>query len=415
MSIVHDSVTHTRDRAHPLIVNVMLFALFVIGGALLAAPSLNADWFFDDLYYVRVYSPDEISAAFAGNWLIDERLGTQGYRPLNIVTVSAVASISADSPLAARAMQIVLFALMLMLVIELALAMGMTRSQAILAAVCILVARNTWWMLVWATDLPRVVAAILVLITLCLHVRSQSAAAQIIGIACFACALLIREESASFALVMPLVGYVKFRDLRRAVITAIPLSLCVIAMFALRRAVVPASDSTIFPLGYLLQVSFALLPRLFTDSLLSLIALVAFWALMLLSRPPKLAWLWLICVAITSAHGLIVSRGNNALLPIVFLGLFIGACARDHAGTQRRLALAGAVLFIVGSVIAHRDAQRALAPNSAERVDFAQRMLYGDWDYVLPYIPDSRLEGLRASAQIAPEDTQIAPPIVSGF
>jgi hypothetical protein len=216
----------------------------------------------------------------------------------------------------------------------------------------------------------------------------------VLAMLCYLIALLTREEILPYAALIPLIGYCLSGERKPALQIGGILLVVSLAFVILRRVFVTDAVSSLFLPGWLPQMSFALAPLLFDWS--PLIGFVVLWLLILLVRPPCTVWFWLLCVGIAAAPGIIVWRGNNSLLPITFMALFLVAVFSQ----RRALHIVALTLYLVGSVVAHRHAQLGLAPNSSVRVEQAQRFIYGDWQNTLIWIPIDRVEHLQSEAQI---------------
>lgn len=386
--------------------------LLVFGaGLVLASPSLDAAWIADDLHLIKHYTNQELAESFVASW---DSSGTEtsSYRPLTDVYYHVTYSLFGASLPLYRIFQVGLFAVLLAVFALNALVLGFSQGQVSAACFIILCTRNTWWQLVWPTDGVRLFMALFGSLALYCYLRYLQTARgwfAVAALGCYLVALLTREEILPYALLIPLVGWWHNQDRKQALKFG-ALLLGVSALFVgLRRIFVPDAVAALYLPGWPLQIGFVVLPRLFTWLPLSLAALLLFWGLVALAKPNRRAWFWLLCVALAATPGIVISRANNSLLPVTFFALFLVSVFAQ----KRALHIAVLTLYLSGSIVAHQDAQRALAPNSIDRVTQARRFLYGDWQNSLPWIPPERLEQLRSEAEKT--DVIETPPIWSGW
>lgn len=399
-------------RLHPRATFLLTWAGLFLFATLLAAPSLSQDWFNDDLYLLQPYTNAHILRGLQGNYLPADELGTLGYRPLTVLYYHTVGSLAGENTAIARLLQISLFTLALTVIVGAARTAGMTKSAALCAVIFTLTFRNTWWMLVWPTDGVRnfmLLWGAAALWSGLYFVRQSRWYFGALAILFYTLAIFTREEALVFAVLLPLITLAVAKQWRRSLVLGVGCAIVSTVLLLLRAHFVPNAPrvTSIDFAPLLLSVLDTYMPRLFETLPMgvSVVGLLIVWSIALF-RMPRRAWLWLLASAVALAPNIIVARANNLLLPLTFLGLFFAEALLSPLKTARwSRALSGVAiaLLIGGSIVSHRLAQNALAPDSVDRVLQAQFFLTGEWQYALDDIPPQRLDSLYRAAERTPQ------------
>jgi hypothetical protein len=195
--------------SHGIVLACLWLALFLVGVGL-ALPTLDSDWFNDDLHLVRAYTADEIAGAMTGNYHPAPELGTQGYRPLTTLYYHTVGALAGENTTIARLIQIAVLTLALTLFAGALMAVGVSLTAAAAACLITLTFRNTWWMLVWSTDGVRgfmLVWAAVALWAALIYARFANGHHHwgILALLAYTLAIFTREEAIVFALIIPII------------------------------------------------------------------------------------------------------------------------------------------------------------------------------------------------------------------
>jgi hypothetical protein len=400
--------------------------LFLLLSLLMALPSLNHYWFNDDLFFIRPFSSAELVSAFSSDWE-PSGISTPGYRPITPLYYHVTHALFGQNIVLYRLFAVILFALLLTAVMLVALELGTPPWAAFLAGIIILVTKNTWWMLTWPADSIRTWNLLLVLLAIYLFLRtvnSFSIGRMVLSAALFFLALFTREDVLIFAPVLLLIGAYRLvllsdapggirqvvqrqgSRVRTVVVMAIMLTTGSGLFWLLRSQFVPGAESSADLAGWFYSLLWVFLPRLAVPSITIWIAcLVFFWAVtaLLLRSLPRmqrsLALFWMACTVVSAATGLVVTRANTLLPSICFLGLFLALVYTGGAqGSRLRAGISGVTLavFLFTSAAQHHTAQRSLALNSTEYINETARYFWGEWSPAYAYIPQERIDFLRA-------------------
>lgn len=394
--------------------SLLWFGLFVFG-LLLAVPSLNADWFNDDLHFIRPYTGLEIAGAMTGNFFPNPAIATVGYRPLTTLYYHTLGTLVGENVVLVRVLQTAIFALALTILADVARMLGLSITAAGAACLIVITFRNTWWMLTWPADGVRAWMLMWAAAGFWCGIRYMEATrwARVIlaaAIVCYGFAIFIREEAFVFAVLIPIFALFKYRNPWRALHLFVACGAVTICQLLLRFAFTPSAlgVTQISFDGLPLMSLYTYAPRLFEGGplWLAVISLIWVWTVALVGvRQNPRSLLWLTASLIALAPTLIVARANNLLFPLVFLGFFFADTLMSPHKINRwqRIISRGALLLLcVGGFISHRHAQNTLAADSVDRVLQANEYLYGEWQYALNDIPLVRIASLERAAVRTP-------------
>jgi hypothetical protein len=413
-SMVERALTVVSQRKSIILIGIWL-VLFV-SGVLLGWRSLHQDWFLDDLYSIRPYTASELAHAWTGPDSPAD-LGTQAYRPLSILYYDLVGSLAHENTAIARLIQIAILALGLTLFAGAIMAAGVSPRVVLVACLIALAFRNTWWALVWPTDGMRGFTLVWVACALWAALKFSRASRggwgwAMISASSYTLGFLTREESAFFAVLIPLITVVITRNRRRAFVLLVLVGVLTIGLFALRAVLVPGAISPtndIYFFGLKVIVAWTYFPRQFGTVPMWIIMLLV-WLAVLFKRPwannQRRPLLWLVSSGIALTPALFSLRGDNLFYSHVFLALFFAdALLTNNNGLRWRQQFAQTALavLVVGNVVSHRDAQRVLEPDSVDRVLQAHLFLSGEWQDNLHYMPPQRIAGLEAARNRWPQ------------
>lgn len=401
---------------------ILLFVIVFLIGLFLSLPALSYYWYTDDLFIVRRYTNAELLTAFTGNWDISGLL-TPGWRPLTVAYYHLQSLLFGEAVQLHRLLAISMFSLHITLLMLVARQLKFSRLTMLIAALIYVCTKNTWWMMIWATDALRspmgilANAAILMLIA---HLKQPKGWKFALAVLFYALALLIREEILFYTAIIPTLAFVYLlqRDdlltqlrrwlsvsgLRTLVIYGGIVITLTVAYWIVRGRLVPQSPLPLNLEGILFQMVAVLFPRLPAPSLVgSVILIVLFWIVLIVAlrvANKQVRWLTLIFlsfVLIACTPGISSWRADNLLQGIGFFALFVALLLRNFM-RRSRLAAGVAVLalvgFIGGSAYMHKLAQETMHPYSLYSLEMIYK--YTTEGYARSTIPLERVEYIKA-------------------
>lgn len=379
---------------------VLVFIFFFLLALLVSGESLGYPFFYDDLHLMHSYSPQELSAAFTGNWEPDE-IETPGYRPLTTLFNHLRYSVFGEEVFYHRLFQIFLFALYLASMCWIARQFGQTWAAGLLAGSLLLLARYNIPHVVWITDgMHALQAALFGLSVACLllGLQRKSWFLLLVSLALVVLNMFGREDSVVLTLIAVVLGYIYslqmgLRPFLAMNFYAFGCFLSAAVFLMLRALFVPASGSfpAAFPTGLLTLA----------ESLFGLTGITAFdpvslwllraWPIMLLFivgltffKRYRLTGIWLACFVI-AILGLLASgfsRTNLLLFPLTFFCLGLAAqleMIHRHLNYGRVIAALLGAWLLFNAWYFHPFALESLHPKSTTWIRANASFVYGEY------------------------------------
>ena len=360
----------------------LVFLVILLAGVLLALPSLNAPFFWDDLHLIRIHTPAELAASWTGTFDPDH-IETAGLRPLTDYFNHFRALAFGDSTTAHRIFLLVLFGIFLTLVGVLAhWFFDGGRVQLGLGGLLSLLHVYSAYHYFWISDGIHLLTGIFILLgalSFLETLRAGRPAWLLLSALCTMLALLTREDAiVLYPLLLYLgAGYLWLRRSERGSLAKLKPALAVFAaaMFLelvtfwyWRSQVVPSAAPLAFDplaLGWAIGLTiqnvggsqilsnpwpvYGLL-LVAWDIWLAVFLLVA---LLALKRP---AWyaalLWAGAILIGALPTLAFARANLLLLPVAFWGLLVAKVLTEAWTSPGRPWMRGLVVALTAAALA---------------------------------------------------------------
>ncbi len=390
----------------------LMFLVVVLAGALLALPSINVPFFWDDLHLIRVHTPAELAAGWTGTFNSDH-IETAGFRPLTNYFNHFRALAFGNSTTAHRLFLLVLFSLFLTLVGILAnwfFDGGLV--QLVLGGILGLFHVYSVYHYFWISDGIHLLLGIFMLAAMLSFLetmRSGRPAWLLLSALCTALALLTREDAlALYPLLLYLgAGFVWLRRRKQGELGKLGRALAVSAAVMLlelaaywywRSQVVPNAG----PLGFdPLALAWAAgltvenvggsqilnnpwpaygLVLLIWNIWLGVFLLVALFALKGAARYAVLFWAGAALIGMLPV--LVLARANLLLLPVAFWGLLVAkvlteAWRSSDKSWLRGLVVVMTVLALAAPAYGTFAFERELRPNNINWMCRNADLLYG--------------------------------------
>jgi hypothetical protein len=396
------------------------FFIFTAAGLSVTWPSLNYPWYSDDLHLIRVFTQEELRAAWTQTWDVDG-LETEGYRPLTVMFNHTRAAAFGENVAAHRLFIIALFGVYLVLIGLIGRRFGLTPAAMSLAGVMIVCAKYTCYDLAWIADgvhIAQGVAFAVAALAVLRWIESDAPYWWCASVLSFVLAVLIREDSLAIAPVLVVFAFLHSRTERklaaqRVGLLAYSLAIVVISLAALlaRTWVLTIDEAWTAPLDLLKhQLQVVTLagwhPVILVPAFVLIFALLAAAARRPAPEHAWTVWLWLVCAGVSTAPAVVVSRVNLLLFPITFYCLFVAhnlarwlnGRTMLFGGWGRGLAVIVAGCCTALPALESRRQQLSMAPGSSGRLDAYCQIARGE--RLASVTPQRRREAVSAELQL---------------
>ena len=390
----------------------LMFLVVVLAGVLLALPSINVPFFWDDLHLIRVQTPAQLAAGWTGTFDSDH-IETAGFRPLTNYFNHLRALAFGDSTTAHRLFLLILFGIFLALVGVLAhwfFDGGL--AQLVLGGLLALFHVYSVYHYFWISDGIHLLTGICMLAAILSFLetlRSGRAAWLLLSALCTALALLTREDALGlYPLLLYLgVGLVWLRRGKQGSLGKLKPALAVFAALMLlelaaywywRSQLLPDAAPLRFDLLALAWAVGLTVQNAGGSQILNMpwpayglvllvwnvwLATFLLLALLALKRPARWAALfWAGAALIGMLPVLVVARANLLLFPVAFWGLLVAKVLTEAWKRAGRAWLRGFVVVMTAVALAAPAYasfafERELRPNNVDWMCRNAALLYG--------------------------------------
>jgi hypothetical protein len=372
-------------------------AIFTLAFLVLAGFTLAWPMTYDDLHLIRTFSAREIARAFADTYDPDN-MEVGGYRPLTVVFNHLRHVALGENVIAHRLFLIALYAAFLAGLGTVARALGGGFLEGVLGGLLALLSRYSVYHYAFLTDGAHVVQGAFFLAALAglwAWVRGGPVAALGGSLAAVAGGLMFREDTLGAVPALWLLAGARFRDeprvWRRLAVHAAACAAIVVALLAIRQAVVPSSPQPAIHIGgwldYVVRTSSLAGHESFDGlsrwAVLSWrLAPALFLGALLLCDPGSRlrALVWAACAASACSPALTLRREDLLFFPVSFAGLAYAAALVGAARRYRLLAAPVAALvawLAAAEAYVTRDFLLVFHPMSSTSLTWSGAFVYG--------------------------------------